>query len=105
MTAPVVTGDRPPAPSQPQPSPRPKLPGRVASSSDVTHDDPSREAFPILRGVRAAFAFFTRIPVGGFPYGDRALAWAPAHAPLVGGVVGLALGILDACLLPLGALP
>jgi adenosylcobinamide-GDP ribazoletransferase len=58
-----------------------------------------------LRGVRGAFAFFTRIPVGGFPYDDRALAWAPAHAPLVGAVVGSLLGGLDACLLPLGAFP
>jgi adenosylcobinamide-GDP ribazoletransferase len=58
-----------------------------------------------LRGVRAAFAFFSRIPVGGFPYDDRALAWAPAHAPLVGAVLGAILGGLDACLQPLGAFP
>jgi len=58
---------------------------------------------PIFRGMRAAFAFFTRIPVGGFPYDDRELAWAAAHAPLVGGVLGAALGALDTSLLPLGA--
>jgi adenosylcobinamide-GDP ribazoletransferase len=64
-----------------------------------------RDGVPILGGIRAAFAFFTRIPVGGFPYGDRELAWAPAHAPLVGGVLGGALGALNTALLPLGTFP
>ena len=68
-------------------------------------DDRLRPGLPVVRGVRAAFAFFTRIPVGGFPYDDRALAWAPAHAPLVGAVLGSVLGGLDACLQPLGAFP
>jgi adenosylcobinamide-GDP ribazoletransferase len=67
--------------------------------------DDRRRRLPILRGVRAAFAFFTRIPVGGFPYGDRELAWAPAHAPLVGGVLGAALAAVHSVLLPLGSLP
>jgi adenosylcobinamide-GDP ribazoletransferase len=57
-----------------------------------------------LRSVRAAFAFFTRIPAGGFPYSDAELAWAPAHAPLVGAVLGAVLGALDVILLPLGPL-
>jgi adenosylcobinamide-GDP ribazoletransferase len=57
-----------------------------------------------LRSVRAAFAFFTQIPVGGFPFDDRELAWAPAHAPLVGAVIGAPLGALAVSLLPLGAL-
>ena len=43
---------------------------------------------PQVRGARAAFVFFTRLPLGGFPYRDEDYAWAPAHAPLVGAVVG-----------------
>lgn len=43
---------------------------------------------PQIRGARAAFVFFTRLPLGGFPYRDEDYAWAPAHAPLVGAVVG-----------------
>jgi adenosylcobinamide-GDP ribazoletransferase len=41
-----------------------------------------------LRGARAAFVFFTRLPVGGFPYRASDWHWAPAHLPLVGAVVG-----------------
>ncbi|MCY3678022.1 MAG: adenosylcobinamide-GDP ribazoletransferase [Gemmatimonadetes bacterium] len=44
-----------------------------------------------LRGVRAAFVFMTRVPVGGFPYSDREWRWASAWFPLVG------LGIGGAC--------
>ncbi len=77
---------------------------RVAQPEADVHANPKHRRPPILRGVRAAFAFFTRLPVGGFPYGDRELVWAPAHAPLVGAVLGTALGMLNACLLPLGAL-
>lgn len=58
-----------------------------------------------VRGMRAAFVFLTRVPVGGFPYVDRDWVWAAAHAPLVGLVVGAAVGILDRVLLPVGALP
>lgn len=78
---------------------------------DLRPDEPvvdaRREAqrWPFLRGMRAAFAFFTRIPVGGFPYDDRELAWAPAHAPLVGAILGVALAGLYAGILPLGSLP
>ena len=78
---------------------------RGAQSPTEPRDDRTHRTPPIVRGVRAAFAFFTRIPVGGFPYEDRELAWAPAHAPLVGGVLGAALGALDTYLLPLGAFP
>lgn len=46
--------------------------------------------YPIVRGLRAAFVFMTRIPVGGFPYSPDDWAWAPAHFPLVGVVVGAA---------------
>lgn len=43
---------------------------------------------PALRGARAAFVFFSRLPVGGFPYRASDWHWAPAHLPLVGAVVG-----------------
>ena len=59
---------------------------------------------PALRGARAAFIFFTRIPVGGFPYRKSDFVWASAYAPFVGLVVGGALGMLFKLLLPLGAL-
>lgn len=60
---------------------------------------------PPLRGIPAAFIFFTRLPLGGFPYRAADWQWAAAHAPLVGLVLGGALGALDRALLPLGALP
>jgi adenosylcobinamide-GDP ribazoletransferase len=60
---------------------------------------------PPLRAMRAAFVFFSRLPVGGFPYRPADWRWAAAHAPLVGLVLGVALGQLDRALLPLGPLP
>jgi adenosylcobinamide-GDP ribazoletransferase len=51
-----------------------------------------------LRGVRAAFAFLTRIPVGGFPYAPEDWAWSPAHFPLVGLSVGGVAAALHALL-------
>jgi adenosylcobinamide-GDP ribazoletransferase len=60
---------------------------------------------PAIRGIRAAFIFFTRLPLGGFPYRPADWRWAAAHAPLVGLVLGGGLGLLDRALLPLGALP
>ncbi len=72
--------------------------GRTAGAS-------SWRAPPPVRGVRAAFVFLTRIPVGGFPYRREDWTWAAAHAPLVGLVLGAALGCLDSLLRPLGALP
>jgi adenosylcobinamide-GDP ribazoletransferase len=53
-------------------------------------DDAPRAGPPWLRGARAAFLFFSRLPVAGFPYRPRDWHWAPAHLPLVGGVVGAA---------------
>jgi adenosylcobinamide-GDP ribazoletransferase len=67
-------------------------------------EQPRWRAPPPLCAVRAAFVFFTRIPVGGFPYRPADWRWAAAHAPLVGLVLGGALGCLDVLLLPLGAL-
>jgi adenosylcobinamide-GDP ribazoletransferase len=87
MTAPVTRGDLH--------DPPPAIGVREASA---------RRGFIAVRSVRAAFAFFTRIPVGGFPFDDRELAWAPAHAPLVGAVIGAPLGALAVGLLPIGAL-
>ena len=51
-----------------------------------------------LRGVRAAFVSFSRLPLGGFPYQAADWHWAPAHLPLVGVVVGgMAAGIWWLC--------
>src|SRR5262245_65000895 len=44
--------------------------------------------WPALRGVRAAFVSFSRLPLGGYPYAAREWRWAPAHLPLVGVVIG-----------------
>ncbi len=60
---------------------------------------------PPLRGLRAAFVFLTRIPVGGSTYRREDWIWASAHAPFVGLVIGGVLAGLDWLLLPLGALP
>ena len=63
------------------------------------------EAFRLpapLRGARAAFAFLSRIPVGGFPYRPDDWRWAPAHFPLVGVVVGALSAGLYALAYPLG---
>ncbi|MES1183126.1 MAG: adenosylcobinamide-GDP ribazoletransferase [Myxococcales bacterium] len=60
---------------------------------------------PPVRAVRAAFIFFTRVPLGGFPYRQADWKWAAAHAPFVGLVLGAALGLMERALLPLGALP
>ncbi|WNG37166.1 adenosylcobinamide-GDP ribazoletransferase [Archangium violaceum] len=43
---------------------------------------------PVLRGARAAFAFYTRIPVGGFPYSPADWQWASGWFPLVGACLG-----------------
>jgi adenosylcobinamide-GDP ribazoletransferase len=55
--------------------------------------------------MRAAFVFFTRLPVGGFPYAAEDWTWAAAHAPLVGLVVGAAVAAVDRALSPAGELP
>ncbi len=57
------------------------------------------------RGMRAAFVFLTRVPVGGFPYTDDEWRWAAAHFPLVGLVLGTLMGCVDRLLLPLGEFP
>jgi adenosylcobinamide-GDP ribazoletransferase len=59
---------------------------------------------PPLRGLRAAFVFLTRVPVGGFPYTDDEWRWAAAHFPLVGALLGMVAGVVDYLLLPLGEL-
>jgi adenosylcobinamide-GDP ribazoletransferase len=57
-----------------------------------------------LRGIRAAFVFLTRIPAGGHPYLNAEWAWAPAHFPLVGLVLGGLLAAVHRLLWPLGPL-
>lgn len=60
---------------------------------------------PWLRGVRAAFVFLTRIPMGGFPYSSDDMRWAAAYFPLVGAVLGLLGGIVMMALASAGATP
>jgi adenosylcobinamide-GDP ribazoletransferase len=60
---------------------------------------------PWARGVRAAFVFLTRIPVGGFPYSRDEFRRAGAYFPLVGAVIGVVAGLAQALLAPAGALP
>lgn len=63
----------------------------------------SRRFLPApLRGIRAAFVFLTRIPVGGFPYRAEDWKWAAAHAPVVGAIVGALTGVVDRALAPAG---
>jgi adenosylcobinamide-GDP ribazoletransferase len=50
-------------------------------------DEPA-PAPPLLRGVRAAFVSFSRLPLGGYPYRAEEWRWAPAHLPLVGMAIG-----------------
>jgi adenosylcobinamide-GDP ribazoletransferase len=57
-----------------------------------------------FRSMRAAVVFLTRIPVGTFGYRAVDFAWAPAHFPLVGALLGLAYGALCRALFPLGGL-
>jgi len=58
----------------------------------------------LLRSARAAFVFFTRIPVGGLPYTADEWRWCSAHLPLVGAVVGVAAGLVSHVCLPAGNL-
>lgn len=47
---------------------------------------------PALRGLRAAIAVLTRVPIGGFPYSDAEWRWSGAHMPIVGALLGAVLG-------------
>ena len=48
-----------------------------------------------LRSVRAAFAFLTRLPVGGRqPFNAEELRWCSAHFPLVGLCIGAMLAVV-----------
>lgn len=59
----------------------------------------SASAAAALRGVRAAFVSFSRLPLGGYPYQPAEWRWAPAHLPLVGAAVGaIAAGAWWLCL-------
>jgi adenosylcobinamide-GDP ribazoletransferase len=60
---------------------------------------------PPLRGLRAAFVFLTRLPVGGFPYRDADWRWSGAHFPLVGAALGAAMALAWLAARPLGPLP
>lgn len=60
---------------------------------------------PPLRGLRAAFVFLTRIPVGGFPYRPDDFRWAAAYFPVVGACVGALAGGVAALSRPAGPWP
>lgn len=74
------------------------------ASGEVSAPPPSRTP-SFLRGMRAAFVFLTRVPVGGFPYARADWSWATAHFPFVGLVLGAVLGATFVLLAPLGGLP
>ena len=62
-----------------------------AEDAELGAAAPAARAWPPpLRGARAAFLFFSRLPVGGYPYSAADWSWAPAHLPLVGAAVGAA---------------
>lgn len=55
--------------------------------------DPCEPMRPFFRGLRAGTVFFTRIPLGGFPYHPSELRWSIAHLPLIGfGLGGIVAG-------------
>jgi adenosylcobinamide-GDP ribazoletransferase len=54
--------------------------------------------------VRAAFAFLTRLPVGGHPYTASEWSSAPGYFPFVGVALGVGLAAAFAALRPLGDL-
>ncbi|MEM9071152.1 MAG: adenosylcobinamide-GDP ribazoletransferase [Myxococcota bacterium] len=57
----------------------------------------------LLRGIRAAVVFLTRVPVGGFPYTTEEWRWATAHFPLVGALVGAASAVVWMLAAPAGS--
>lgn len=60
---------------------------------------------PIVSACRAAFFFFTRIPVGGFPYSPEQWRWASGWFPFVGFVIGAAMAAVWLAVANAGALP
>jgi adenosylcobinamide-GDP ribazoletransferase len=56
--------------------------------------DPA-SAFTLVRAVRAAVVFLTRVPLGGFPYREAEWRWAPAWFPLVGAAVGAVAAVVS----------
>jgi len=59
----------------------------------------------ILRALRAATIFLTRVPVGGFPFSEDEWKWAPSCFPIVGLLIGILLAVLHGWLGPLGPWP
>jgi adenosylcobinamide-GDP ribazoletransferase len=45
---------------------------------------------PFVRGLRAAVALLTRVPVGGFPYSEDDWRWSAAYLPAIGACIGIA---------------
>ena len=59
----------------------------------------------MVRAMRAAVVFLTRIPIGGGPYSEEEWRWAPGFFPLVGAAIGLATATVHFVSFPLGAGP
>lgn len=55
-----------------------------------------------IRSLKAAWAFLTRVPVGGQPFSQEELRWAPAHFPLVGFGIGSILAAVFFLTRPVG---
>ena len=100
--------DTPPRSAPRTVAPRPDEASRGASSEAALPGSGAGAGPNVVpsffRGMRAAFVFLTRVPVGGFPYGRADWRWATAHFPLVGLVLGGVLGGAFVLLHPLGAL-
>jgi len=68
-------------------------------------DSPAHASlWTVVRGVRAAVVFLTRVPAGGFPYRDAEWRWAAAWFPLIGAGVGAAAGLTAWLARPAGPL-
>ncbi|MDF2697507.1 MAG: Cobalamin synthase [Labilithrix sp.] len=77
-----------------------------ALAREVSSEPAAPTVLPVpsfFRGMRAAFVFLTRVPVGGFPYARSDWQWATAHFPLAGLVLGAVLGAAFVLLHPVGA--
>jgi adenosylcobinamide-GDP ribazoletransferase len=86
------------ADAEPVPQPSAESPALSGPSTAEAspYPDSGRGGWAPLRGARAAFVFFSRVPVGGVPYAARDWHWAPAHLPVVGIVVGgLSAGVCE----------
>jgi len=64
----------------------------TAAHQPAPHARDAATPWTVVRGLRAAVVFLTRVPAGGFPYRDAEWRWAPAWFPVVGAGVGAVAG-------------